>query len=59
MVYKIEIQVYKVFFHIVIYRFENLNVFGTVYASLMYLCFTMNTSYTNLKILHISTMANI
>ena len=58
MVYKFEFQIYKVFY-IAIYRFENLNVFGTVYSSLMYLCFIMNTSSANLKILHISTMANI
>ena len=57
-VYKFEIQIYQVFY-IAIYRFENINVFGTVYSSLTYLCFTVNTSSANLKILHISTMANI
>ena len=57
-VYKFEFQVYKDFY-IAIYRLENLNVFGTVYSSLMYLCFTINTSSANLKIFHISTMANI
>ena len=58
MVYKIEIQIYKIF-HIAIYRFENLSVFGTVYSNLMYLCSIVNTSSTNLKIYTISTVANI
>ena len=49
MVYKFEIQIYKVLY-IAIYRFENLNVFGMVYSSLMYLCSIMNTSSANLKI---------
>ena len=49
MVYKFEIQIYKVFY-IAIYRFENLNVFGMVYSSLKYLCSIVNTSSGNLKI---------